>query len=306
VDPSGKVRASSFQSNNPHTWLSEYLRTRAQLASQDSDFQCDPGCARPGCKNRDLQVPVTIIDLLGVAQYLEEPVSSIFRRHYILGLFSDDRDGWLRTVALCLKKPCPFLENDLCSIYPVRPLPCMLFPEYLVSRGTFAAHAAQDQFRDYLCLRRPLVLSPERAKVVLKLRSMFEREMVLSAHHLFHHGPCHIDFSTIANEPAPAGSSVVALSEEKPKPQSSLTNQDLEHYFRERFGQFPPFVGVADRISHLDTQEGQAQFRDFFQNDLLYRKLRQAGDDRALVYRLKKGKLRVKRRSILPAELKFY
>jgi Fe-S-cluster containining protein len=295
------------QPDQLHIWLTEYLRARHQLASLHSDFRCDPGCARPGCKNQDLQIPVSMIDLWGAARYLEEPVSAIFRRHYILGLFSDDREGWLRTVAVCLQKPCPFLKDDLCSIYPVRPLPCMLFPEDLVSRGTCAAHAAQEQFRDYLCLRRPLQLSSERARVVLKLKSMFEREMVLSAYYLFHHGPCHIDFSTLTREAATWNAGAAAApSEESPKSRSALTNQDLEDYFRERLAGLPPFAEAADRISHLDIPAGQAQFRQLFEDDLLYKKLRQAGDDRALVYRLQKGKLQARRRSIVPAEVKFY
>jgi hypothetical protein len=42
------------------------------------------------------------------------------------------------------------------------------------------------------------------------------------------------------------------------------------------------------------------------QDELLMKKLRQSGDDRALVFRFIKGKLKAKRRSIIPTEYKFY
>jgi hypothetical protein len=136
---------------------------------------------------------------------------------------------------------------------------------------------------------------------------MLEREMILSAYHLFHHGPCHIDFSTLTGEAAPGDAGAAAAPpEDSPKPRSSLTNQDLVDYFRERIAPLPPFAGAAGRIADLDTPAGQAQCRQLFEDELLYKKLRQAGDDRALVYRLKNGKLRARRRSIVPAEVKSY
>ena len=285
-------------------WLADYLRTRARLASQDSDFRCDPECARPGCKNQDLQVPVSLVDLLGAALHRDEPPSELNLRHYVLGVFSNDRADWIRMASLKLKKPCPFLDHVLCGIYPVRPLPCMLFPEYLVSRGTFEANAAKDQFRDYLCLQHPLELSPERAKVVMKLRNMFERELLISAYYLFNHAPCHIDFSNLAKELVPAGPSLSAA--EEGREQKYLSSRVIDTFFQERLAGFPPFAGVAEKIQHLDTQEGQAQFLQLLQDDLLVKKLRQYGDDRALVFRFFKGKLKAKRRGIIPTEYKFY
>jgi Fe-S-cluster containining protein len=294
MDDSTKVPTTSPQSEKSRQWLADYLRIRAHLASQDSDFQCDPACARPGCKNQDLQVPVSLVDLLGAALHLGEPVSALNLRHYVLGVFSNDRDDWIRQVSLKLKKPCPFLDQDLCGIYPVRPLPCMLFPEYLVSRGTLAATAAKPQFRDYLCLRRPLHLFPARAKVVAKLRDMWERELLISGFYLFNHAPCHLDFSNLARE-------LEAGREQQPLP-----NQAMDTFFQERLAGFQPFQGVAEKIQHLDTQEGLAQFLQLLRDDLLVKKLRQDGDDRALVFRFVRGKLKARRRGIVPTEYKFY
>jgi hypothetical protein len=72
-----KVQTISSQAEDPRQWLAAYLRRRADLAAYKSDFDCDPACTRPGCKNRDLQIPVSLIDLLGAAMYRETSVAAI-------------------------------------------------------------------------------------------------------------------------------------------------------------------------------------------------------------------------------------
>jgi Fe-S-cluster containining protein len=250
---------------------------------------------------------VSVVDILGAAHHLGQPVPELFRRHYFLGLFANDREDLLRMVAVQLMKPCPFLEDTRCGIYPVRPLPCMLFPEYLVSRGTLAACAAQEHFRDFLCLRQPLELSPARARVILKLRDMFEREMLLTAYYLFGHGPCYLDIGNLALEFEPAGPKRPGAEPEAgPGCPGAITHQDFEQFFGERLAGLPPFAGAAERIGSLEGQEGQDRFLRIWQDDVLLKKLRQFGDDRALVFRFKQGKLNAKRRGIIPAEYKFY
>jgi Fe-S-cluster containining protein len=291
-----QLTAPSFE--NPRHWLTDYLHTRTRLASQESDFQCDPACGRPGCKNPDMQIPVSLVDLLGASLRLGEPVSTLYGRHYVLGVFCNDRADWLRLASLELRKPCPFLGQDLCGIYPVRPLPCILFPEYLASRGTFAAHAVRPQFQEYHCFRHALKLSPARDRVVAKLRDMWEREQLISSYYLFNHAACHIDCSHLAQ-------TLDANTEAGPE-QGFQTNQKLDTFFQEHVAGAPPFNGITEKIHRLDTQEGQAHFLQLLQDDALVKKLRQAGDDRALVFRFKKGKLKAKRRGIVSTEYKFY
>ena len=180
----------------------------------------------------------------------------------------------------------------------MRPLPCILFPEYLVSRGTFAAHAAKAQFREYHCFRHALKLSPARDRVVAKLRDMWEREQLISSFYLFNHAACHIDCSHLAKE--------LDVDPEAGQEQRYLANQVIDTFFQEHVAGSPPFSGVAEKIQILDTLEGQAQFLQLLRDDKLLKKLRQAGDDRPLVFRFKKGKLKAKRRGIIPTEYKFY
>jgi len=303
----GKIQTTFSESEQARQWLDAYLRTRAHLASHKSDFHCDPACTRPGCKNQDLQIPVSLVDLLGAARHRGESVADLYRRHYVLGLFSNERDDWIRMVSLRLKKPCPFLEHDLCSIYPVRPLPCMLFPEYLAHRGTLAAQAGKDCFKDYLCLQRPLPLSPERAKVVAKLIGMMERELLITGFYLFDQGPCHIDFSNLSQELLQAAKDPSeAETDERPEAWRPMPHRVMEQVFQERMAHRQPFAGVREKIDRLTTPEGQVKFLQGMQDERLVKKLRQGGDDRVMVFRFIKGKIKAQRRGIIPTEYKFY
>ena len=242
MEDAKKVQAISSLAENPRQWLSAYLRHRADLASYKSDFVCNPACTRPGCKNQDLQIPVSVIDLLGAAMYRDTSVSATYAGSYSLGLLSNEREDWIRTVNLRLQKPCPWLENDRCSIYPVRPLPCILFPEYLVNEGTFEANARQDHFKDYLCFRRPVPLSPERADVMTQLKKMWKRESLISSFSLFNHGRCHIDFSNLVQELTQAARSPrEAESAGEPEPRRIIPNQVMERFFLQVYCGVPAF-----------------------------------------------------------------
>jgi Fe-S-cluster containining protein len=307
MEDSRKIQEVSSTAVTPRQWLTAYFRTRAHLASSESDFHCDPACTRPGCKNQNLQIPVSIVDLLGAAMYQDGSVSANYQRNYCLGLFADERNDWIRRVALRLKKPCPFLINDLCSIYPVRPLACVLFPEYLVYEGRFEVEARKEHFRDFLCMQRPILLSPRRAEVIGRLKKMWEREALISSFYLFNHSHCYIDFSNLTKELLETDKTLRdAESKERPDPQGTIPNQVMEHFFQERIAECQPFAGVSAKISRLNNQEGQMQFLQFLQDDLLMQKLLRSGDDRALIFRFIKGKLKGKRRSLIPSEYKFY
>ena len=242
---------------------------------------------------------MNLIDLVGAAVYREEMVSAIYQRNYALGLLANGRDDWIRLASVRLKKPCPYLEDDRCSIYPVRPLPCVLFPEHLVCEGTFAAQAGEDHFKDYHCLRRPIRLSPERAKVMAKLRSMWERENLISSFYLFNHGSCHVDFSNLVKE----------LLAEAPELEESaariIPNQVLERFFGDHLAGLQPFSEIRGKIKRLDDLEGQGQLLRLFQDDRLVQKLMRARDDRALVFRLVRGRLKARRRSLTTPGFKF-
>lgn len=302
-----KIQPIVSPAGNPPPWLAAYLRRRAHLAGYQSDFHCDPACTRPGCKNHDLQVPVSLVDLLGAAGHRGQSVAALYRDHYVWGLLANEREDWIRIVTLRLQKPCPFLEDDRCSIYPVRPLPCILFPEYLVQEGAFEAQARKAHFQDYLCFRGPISLSPERARVMVQLKRMWRRESLISSFYLFRHGVCHIDFSNLIQELAnEAGDPGETESAGKGEARRFIPNRVMEHFFRRQMVACPPFAGAGERLRHLDTPEGQGELERMLQDDRLLKKLSQYEDDRALVFRFVRGKLAARRRSLRPPEYKYY
>jgi len=147
---------------------------------------------------------------------------------------------------LKLKKPCPFLANDLCGIYPVRPLPCILFPEYLAAEGKFEAQARKGHFRDYLCFQGPLALSPERAGVMVRLKRMWARETLITSFYLFGYGPCYLDFGNLAQElRQKAEEPRDAESGESREPGSVIPHPALERFFLEHLARLPPAPGRA-------------------------------------------------------------
>jgi Fe-S-cluster containining protein len=291
---------------DPGQWLTGYLRTRAHLASQGSDFHCDPACTRPGCKNPEMLVPVSIVDLLGAAGQLGEPVATVYRRYYSLGVFPNERNDWIRVVALRLQKPCTFLKNDLCGIYSVRPLPCILFPEYLAAEGKFEAEARKEHFRDYLCFQAPLLLSPERAGIMVRLKQMWTRETLISSFYLFGHGPCYLDFSNLAPELQQRAQELRGPEAAESLAPNVIPQSVLEGFFLEHLARLQPFAGVEEKIAPLQDRRGEAEFLRLLQDDRLLRRLQQGEGDRAIVFRFAKGKLKAKRQSLLPAEYKYY
>ena len=301
------MQEDSPGTDSPRDWLKAYFRTRAHLAGCESEFQCDPACTRPGCKNKMLLIPVSLVDLMGAALHRDEPVSAMYRRHYTLGLLPQEPHDWIRTVCLRLIKPCPFLEDDRCSIYPVRPLACILFPEYLVSEGRFEAEAGKDHFQDFLCLHSTIHLSPGRAELMGRLKWMWEREMLLSSFFLFTHSRSYVDFSNCTEELLRAMWALRdADSTETHDLRDTIPNRVMEQFLQERMAGCPTLGGVAAKIDSLDTPEGQARFLGLGQDDGLMAELMTSRDERELILRFVKGRLKATRRSLLPAEYKFY
>ena len=124
-----------------------YFSARSLLADRHSQFTCHPDCSRPGCKSPLMQAPVTLLDILAAAAASQQPAGEAFHRHYSLGLTPVDSHRSIFRVTLKVQKPCPWLRNELCSIYPIRPLACMLFPESHALSGSCGLMAQQWDFR---------------------------------------------------------------------------------------------------------------------------------------------------------------
>ena len=82
-------------------------------------FECQPGCT--ACCEVEGQVHLTENDLLRIAEYVGLPAGE-FERKYVFRT---------RNI-LRLRKPrhaqCYFLKDGGCSVHPVKPVQCRLFP----------------------------------------------------------------------------------------------------------------------------------------------------------------------------------
>ena len=140
-----------------------------------------------------------------------------------------------------------------------------------------------------------------------QLKKMWERESLISSFSLFNHGRCHLDFSNLIQELShEARSPREAESAGGLEPLRIVPHRVIEHFFLNHIAGCQPFAGVREQIYRLDSQEGQVEFLQLLQDGRLMKKLKQCGDDRALVFRFVKGKLQAKRRSLSPAEYKYY
>ena len=79
------------------------------------------------CRNRE-DIILTPYDLFQIAKYLQLRPGEILRRYCTLSI---DPSTGLPAVTLKPNKrthACPFLKNNLCSVQPVKPTMCALFP----------------------------------------------------------------------------------------------------------------------------------------------------------------------------------
>jgi Fe-S-cluster containining protein len=286
--------------------IHEYFEQRAYLGGKQCEFQCNPDCLRPGCAHPEMQVPVTIFDILGAATLRDEPVHAVFHKYYSLGVMPREGLDWIKSVSLKLKKPCPFLDNNRCSIYTVRPLSCILFPENFGADGTLKTLAAQSAYKDYLCLRTPFVVSRQRARTIRILEGMLQRELLISDSRLFDLSPFWIDFDNLQEElvhhsldssrsPRADGTDACAI----------IPFASFEAVFSETFAGCHPLNGLDLRIRQLDDFDQRKKIFSDLNDRKLLKSLARRNEDRPLVHKFVGGRLEARRQSLIPREHMF-
>jgi Fe-S-cluster containining protein len=286
--------------------IHDYFEQRSYLGNLHSAFQCDDGCSRPGCTHPDMQVPVTVFDVVGAAIQRNAPVPEVFLNNYHLGLLDRDGFDWIKSVSLKLNKPCPFLDHQRCSIYKFRPLSCILFPEHQAVVGTLKTLAAQAHYENYLCLRHPISVPKQRAQTIRTLARMLQQERLVSDTCLFDRSPFLIDFSNCVIE-------LVSHSRETSHrvhdTQSgsciTIPLASFEVMFNKTFTRCTPLTELGARIRRLaDDDQQKRMFSDLNDTNLL-KSLARRDSDRSYVYRYVSGELRVRRQSLIPVETMF-
>jgi len=286
--------------------IHEYFEQRAYLGGKQSEFQCNPECSRPGCTHPDMQVPATIFDVLGAAILRDEPIHAVYRKYYSLGVMPREGLDWIKSVSLKLKKPCPFLDNNRCGIYTVRPLSCILFPENYGVDGTIKTLAAQPAYKDYLCLQTPFAVSRQRARTIRALEGMLQRELLISDSRLFDLSPFWIDFGGLQEE-------LLHHSTESSRDSGAdgtdacgvIPFASFEAVFNETFVKCHPLSELDTRIRQLDDFDQQKKIFSGLNDGKLLKSLARGHEDRPLVHKFAGGRLEARRQSLIPREHMF-
>jgi Fe-S-cluster containining protein len=102
--------------------MEQYLGNRSMLFNAWSTFSCPDSCERNGCKEPNLHISISLIDLVAISLVSGRKATDLFKRDIKIGFDPlQESEAWIGRVTLELKKPCHFLGGKECSIYPGRP-----------------------------------------------------------------------------------------------------------------------------------------------------------------------------------------
>jgi Fe-S-cluster containining protein len=223
-----------------------YVAARSVLFNQWSTFSCPDSCERLGCKEPNLRVSISLIDLVAFSLTSGQRATELFRRDVKIGFDPiHENEPWIGRVCLELKKPCPFLDGKKCSIYPGRPIACALFPEYYFIVEHPERIVQKDIFQNFPCIQKPCSISPRRRTALQQLWEMFGKEVFLSDFYLFGISPFVIDLKNIAGE----GLEGILVSENG---KATLPHHRFEEIISQRLGKGEPLDGWEARIKKLD------------------------------------------------------
>ena len=253
-----------------------------------------------------MQVPVTIFDLIGAAVYRNEPLGTIYDESYFIGVLPLEGFDGIKSVAIKLRKPCPFLDGQGCSIYEVRPLSCILFPEQQAVNGTIKTLAAQAEYRDYSCLRSPFDVPRERARAIRALAGMLQREVLVSDSYLLGRSPFWVDFSGLMEDfLRDSGEQPPWATHDNSHPSEVIPFEAFDWIFQKTFLQCHPLSRLDALIRDLhDHERTEAMFARLSNKELLA-DLIHAAEDRPLVFSYRRGALEARRRSLILREHMF-
>jgi hypothetical protein len=136
---------------------------------------------------------------------------------------------------------------------------------------------------------------------------MWERESLISSYYLFEEGPYYIDTNNLNREIVKAPTGFKAPGSDKAQEsQDLIANHCLEHFFFKHMGGWEPFARAVEKIHQLDGLEGLNRFTQLLQDRKLARKIKKRQKSNRLLCRFVNGKLKVRRRILIPAVYSFY
>jgi len=102
--------------------MEQYLSERSMLFNAWSEFSCPDSCDRYGCKEPDLHISISVVDLVAISLISDRKASDLFKDDFKMGFDPiDEGEPWIGRLSIELKKPCHFLDGKKCGVYPGRP-----------------------------------------------------------------------------------------------------------------------------------------------------------------------------------------
>lgn len=166
-----------------------------------STFLCPDSCERNGCREPNLHISISLIDLAAISLISGRKATDLFREDIKIGFDPlQESEAWIGRITLELEKPCHFLDGKKCSIYPGRPVACALFPEYCFMVEHPEQILGKEIFKNFPCIQNPCPLSHRRKVTLQQLWEMSVKETFLSDFYLFGISPFVIDLKNLAGE----------------------------------------------------------------------------------------------------------
>ncbi|MFQ5887557.1 MAG: YkgJ family cysteine cluster protein [Candidatus Hydrothermarchaeales archaeon] len=139
----------------------------------ENRFVCFDDCVQC-CSNNTLPISLSIDDLKRLADHLRITLVELFSKYCIIGAAQARDDNNVFFANVDFPRPCKFLKDMLCSVYPARPLQCRLFP-YSIRYNT----TNWDDHPDHRCVEEGLInFSPKEMNQLEETRRKSEKELI--------------------------------------------------------------------------------------------------------------------------------
>ena len=139
----------------------------------DEEFKCYSGCIKC-CTDSGKPVELTLPDVIRLNKRLGLKPGEILKKY---GEITWQLIPLTHTFipSLALKMPCRFLKEGICSIYPIRPLYCRLFPEGMAVEDEGSMEDVKGL--GYTCVDKGISVSGPRTEFIQELLGMAEEEL---------------------------------------------------------------------------------------------------------------------------------
>jgi len=234
--------------------MDKYLRERSRLFNEASEFCCPDSCERHGCRDSELHITISLVDLIGLSQACGKKVPSLFGDHCKIGFDPlEENEPWVGRLTIELKKPCSFLDEKRCCVYLGRPVACALFPESFFVLGKGDELLKKEIFQKFPCITNPVTVPSRRKEILLRVLQMSAQEIFLSDFYLFGVSPFLVDLKNVAGK-------VLEGIEVQTEGRAVIPHHRFEAFLVERLQKTELLNHWLSRLRLLDRDEGVNEF----------------------------------------------